>query len=172
MIRLMASAVLLTGCGYCGVLFASAFKKRCEHLEIFGKVLEQLEFDIVFLNIPLIESMEKLSRSQDKVFRAFFEFIAREMRASRCRDMQVLWQRAFERFRGELFLKDEDIRILSEFSQNLGSGDRTSEKNNIRAAAMRLKTAEEEAREFAKVNMKTYRGLGLLSGVFLVILLV
>lgn len=172
MIRFMASAAILAGCGYCGMLFASALKKRCEQLETFGRMLDLLEFDIVFLNIPLVEAMEKLSQSSKGVFRAFFEFIAREMKAMRCGDMRGLWQRAFERFDGELFLKDEDIRILTEFSQNLGSGDKTSEKNNIRAAAMRLKTAEEDARELARVNMKAYRGLGLLSGAFLVILLI
>ena len=172
MIRLAACILILTGCGYSGMQLAARFKKRCEQLEDFSEALRQLEFDIDFLNITVRESFEKIAKSSGDGVREVLGYISREMKNSRCCDMQRLWRRAFERFCGELFLTDEDTEILLDFSKNLGSGNRESEKNNIKAAAMRLRIAEDEAREGAAKNMKMYRGLGFLFGVFVVILLI
>ena len=86
--------------------------------------------------------------------------------------MKKLWERALHRFSDELFLTCDDIGVLLDFSKNLGSGDRSCEKNNIRHALSRLKIAEDEAREVAVRNEKMCRGLGLLAGVFVVIVLI
>ena len=88
-----------------------------------------------------------------------------------CVDMYELWKKAFERFESRLNLTTEDKKIILDFSKNLGCGDCTREKNNIKAALMRLKVAEDDARAMASKNVRMYRGLGVLVGIFIVIVL-
>ncbi len=170
--HLLASGAILLGCAYLGILFASSYKRRVEQITEFENVLMQLEFDIDFMGITLDESFEKIVKNCDGGVKDVLQYVCERLRKDRFSDMPKLWERGFKRFKGDIFLTDDDIDILIEFSKTLGCGDKTREKNNIKMASMRLKLAEEEAREEAKRNMKMYRGLGLLTGVFLVIVLI
>ncbi len=169
--RLAASVTIMAGCGFLGIIFASALKKRVCRLEEFQNVIKQLEFDIEFSNIPIGESLKRIGGNLEGCMKSVLEYISTQLREQRCADMYSVWKKALERFRSELNLTDDDIKIILEFSKTLGCGDRTSEKNNIRAVLMRLKVAEEEARTQATSNAKMYRGLGFLTGIFIVIVL-
>lgn len=170
--RLIACAVILAGCGYLGAVFAGAFKKRTESLMLMSDALRQLEFDIDFLGITLAESFERIAFNFDGAVGQVFEYTAARMKKKKCSDFLNIWNSAISAYGGELYLRESDRSILAEFARNLGAGDRESEKNNIRAALMRLKLAEDEARSEEKRNVKMYRGLGFLFGVFAVIVLI
>lgn len=171
-IHLLASGAILLGCAYLGILFASSYRRRVEQIVEFENVLMQLEFDIDFMGVTLDESLEKIVKNCNGGVQDVLRYVCERLRKDRFNDMPKLWERGFKRFKSDIFLTDEDMGILIEFSKTLGCGDKTREKSNIKMASMRLKLAEEEAREEAKRNMKMYRGLGLLTGVFLVIVLI
>ncbi len=171
-LRISASGAVLLGCAYLGLLFAASYKKRVMQLAEFENALVQLEFDIDFLNIPLAESLKKIEKNCEKGVKDVFSYVRESIELDRCINMRKLWERAFSRFKEELFLSEDDKRILIEFSKNLGSGDRVNEKNNIKLTLARLGVAGEEAREVAKRNSKMCRGLGLLAGIFIVIVLI
>ncbi len=172
MLRLSACAVILVGCGYLGASLAAGFKKRTESLSLFSDALRRLEFDIDFLNITLAESFGRISHDFDGAIGEIFGYVAKNMSEKKYADFFGIWNNAVAAYGAELFLNDSDRAILSEFARNAGGGDRANEKNNIRAALMRLRLAEDEARDEEKRNVKLYRGLGFLFGVFAVIILV
>lgn len=170
-VRIVAGIVILVGCGYAGILFASAFKKRVKQLEELYFIVGQMEFDIDFLNIPICGSLERLSGLCEGGIKNVLDYVRAELKKEKCLNMYDLWKRAFERFEHELALTDSDKKIIFDFSKNLGVGDRKREKNNIRATIMRLEAACEDARHYASTNSKMYRGLGILAGIFIVIVL-
>ena len=139
---------------------------------LMSDALRQLEFDIDFLGITLAESFERIAFNFDGAVGQVFEYTAALMKKKKCSDFLNIWNSAISAYGGELYLRESDRSILAEFARNLGAGDRESEKNNIRAALMRLKLAEDEARCDEKRNVKMYRGLGFLFGVFAVIVLI
>lgn len=171
-LRIFASGIVLLGCAYLGLLFAASYKKRVMQLAEFENALIQLEFDIDFLNIPLADSLKKIERNCEKGVKDVFAYIRERIETDRCINMQSLWKRALSKFKEELFLSDDDKKILIDFSKNLGSGDRINEKNNIKLTLARLGIVGEEAREIAARNSKMCRGLGLLAGIFIVIVLI
>lgn len=172
MLRLPACAVILVGFGYLGATLAAGFQKRRESLSLFSDALRRLEFDIDFLNITLAESFGRIASDFDGAVGAIFGYVSRNMSEKKYADFFGIWNSAVEAYGAELFLNEADRAILAEFARNAGGGDRANEKNNIRAALMRLKLAEDEAREEEKRNVKLCRGLGFLFGVFAVIILV
>ena len=171
-LRVIACALIVAGCTYLGMVFAARSKKRVAQLGEFKRALNQLEFDIDFLNITLAESFEKLANNSEETLRKVFSQIASSVRKNRCQNLAIVWKYAIQKYKDEIFLTDDEINIIIDFSKNLGSGDREKEKNNIKLAIMRLSVAEGEAREETNKNAKMYRGLGVLSGVFIVILLI
>lgn len=170
-VRLAASLVILVGCAYLGFSIASAFRRRARQLEEFYLVIKQMEFDIDFLNMPLYEAFKRVSGICEGGVKNVIDYVGGSLTENHCVDMHSLWKKAFERFEHNLELNEADKRIMLDFAKNLGCGDRVREKNNINAAAMRLKVAGDEARTTAEVNGKMYRGLGVLGGIFVVIVL-
>lgn len=171
-LKMAASAAILGGCGYLGIMLGSCYKKRAQQLGEFRCTLKQLEFDVDFLSITLCESFEKIVRSSNSGVKLVFKYVLKRLRENRCADMEKCWECALKRHSSELYITAEDKKILTDFAKNLGTGNREKEMNNIKAADMRLKVAEDEAYAEAKKNSKMYRGLGFLCGIFLVIILV
>ena len=155
-----------------GLLLADTFKRRVAQLEDCQNVLSALEFDIGFMNMPISEALMRCGDRAKGGIRDVLMYVCDRLSEDRCRDMQGLWKRALDRFGQELCLTDEDKKILIDFSKALGSGDCANEINNIKMASARLSVAQNDARELAKRNVKVYRGLGLLSGIFIVIVLI
>ena len=163
--------VVLTGCGYLGIVFAGKFKSRVRQLMQLENTMVQLEFDIDFANITLEESFLRIGKNQDGVLKDMLLYISKRLQKDPGCELKRLWQRAVQKYNESLNLTDGDIQIITDFFKTLGSGDREKEKNNIRITALRLKMAVEEAKIEAEKNSKMYRGLGFLSGIFLVIVL-
>lgn len=169
--KALLGLIVILGGGYLGMIYASRFDSRVRQLEAFRGALNQLEFDIRFLSLPLTEAMEKVAESQSGAVGKIFRETAGSL--SRCKGTQVsaVWKAAMDKYRSQLCLTEQDLQAVSSFSHSLGSGDTESEIGNIRAAQMRLSVAEDAARAQAQKNGRLYRGLGFLAGIFAAVLL-
>ena len=171
MLKFIACIMILGGCSALGMFFAAGFRKRVNQLTEFENAFVQLEYDIGYLNIPLDEAFEKLSKSTESIISDIFKYISYRLNKNKCCDMYKVWKRAIEWSSYDLYLSNADKQILLDFSKTLGQGNSEKEKNNIKLTLMRLKIAQSEAQSAAITNVKMYRGLGILVGIFIVILL-
>lgn len=170
-LRIFAGIIIIIGCGTLGMFLSGKFKGRVRQLELLQNAMTQLEFDIDFLNVTLDESFARMAKNTEGPLKEVFLYVSERLKNSPGSDMQQLWKRAISKYRYDLALNNEDTQIVVDFAKSLGEGNREKEKNNIRLAEMRLKMALEEARFEAEKNIKMYRGLGFLAGVFIVIVL-
>ena len=170
-VRAIACISLLLGCGGLGMVFSNRFKDRVRQLELLQNAITELEFDIDFLNITLECSFEKLAKNFERPLKDVFLYVAYRLKESPTSDMQKVWRRAISKYNQYLALTKSDIEILMDFSKSLGSGSREKEKSNLKLASMRISVALDEARSDAQKNIKMYRGLGFLTGIFAVIIL-
>lgn len=172
MVRIVAGIVVLTACGYMGLFLADKFKRRVRELEELENAMTQLEYMIDFLGITLSEAFAKIASNTETQLKWVFLYVSERLKKSPSSNMQGVWQRAIEKYREGLSLSDKDLEILKDFAAMLGTGDRETEKNNIKITTMRLKLAAEEARLERGKNVKMYRGLGFLCGMLIVIVLI
>lgn len=170
-VKALFGLIVILGGGYLGIMYASQFTSRVQQLEAFRRALSQLEFDIRFLSLPLTEAMEKVAISQTGAIEKIFRETAVGLNQHKGAQVVDIWEAAVQKYRCRLCLTEQDWLSVSSFSHSLGCGDIESEIGNIRAAQMRLSVAEEEARSLAKKNVRLYRGLGLLAGIFVTIIL-
>ncbi len=143
---------------------------REKNIGIMCNCLRQLLFNIQFLNMPLSQSFFNISKNEQNAVGEIFEYIGKRLCESKS-DMCNLWKDALDFYKDELMLKDDEIQILIDFAKRLGTGDRNNETSNIECTVLRLKSMEEEALNEKVGNVKMFRGMGLLTGIFIVIML-
>ena len=170
-VRIFACFSLLLGCGGLGIVFSNRFKERVRQLELLQNAITEIEFDIDFLSITIDNSFEKVAKNIDGPLKEVFSYIVYRLRENPTSDMQKIWKRAISKYNQALALSQSDIQILMDFSKSLGTGSREKEKNNLKLTSMRRSIALDEARLDAQKNIKMYRGLGFLAGIFALIIL-
>ena len=181
-IRVIASAIIILGCTYVGTYFGVKLSIRVHQLSAFQSALETLKFNILFLNLPLAEALYKVAKSLPasgkpqgcvgRIFKAMSREISRSDSLNGTVSVQNAWELSVAKERKTLNLNEEEIQTLAEFVSRLGSGDRDDQTGNIEITTAKLSTFENDAREYCKKNAKLYRGLGLLAGLLLVVLLI
>ncbi len=151
---------------------AGNFKKRVRQLEELQNAMTQLEYSIDFSGITLSDAFERIAHNTETSLKPVFLYVSQRLKTNPGSDMKSVWKRAIDKWRDDLALTETDIEIIKDFSEVLGEGNREKEKNNIKITAMRLSMAVHEAISERDRNVKMYRGLGFLVGIFIVIVLI
>lgn len=170
-VKALLGLAVIFGGGYLGMIYASRFETRVRQLEAFRAALGQLEFNIRFLRQPLAEALEQAAASQTGVIRRILSDAAKELAQRKGARVSQIWRQSVQKHKDRLCLEEQDYTALFSFADSLGAGDAEREIGNIQAAQMRLKVSEEGARGVVQKNCRLYRGLGLLAGMFVAVLL-
>jgi len=168
---IITSAIIIFGSSYIGITYASKYEIAVNQISSFINAFKMLEFDISFLRLPLSETFERISKSQKGAVKKVFEFMSKELSEKKTDNAGELFKKSLDKYSKELIFSNEVKDTLYDFSENMGCMDVENEIVNIKAAYIKLKYFEEEARESAKKNVKMCRGLGLLAGIFIVLIL-
>lgn len=169
-VRIVAAAAVVLGGGYIGMLFASRFVVRVGQIEQLQLIITQIGFNIEFLKMPVAKALSSAALGRrgavGRIFSDAAERISVEgLSPSAALERTVLENRSF------LCITEEDIGVLTEFASNLGLGDIESEMNNIGAAKARLSLAKSVAEGERDQKAKLHRGMGLLGGMFVALIL-
>lgn len=170
-LRYLADALVIFGCGYLGLHLTSAMDARIRQLENMGKMLTQLAFNIEFLLLPLPEAIKRTTESQQGVVRALMQHITGLMQAFPHISMGEAWEESVYACKRNLHLAPEELSALREFAQHIGQGDSQVASNHIRLTQAKLKLCLEQARAKRQKDGKLYSGLGFLTGILIVLLL-
>ncbi len=169
-LKIIASAAVVLGGGYIGILFASTLAVRAKQLEQMRLAIEQIGFSISFLRLPVAEAVAGAGKSRDGAVGRVLSRVAEEIRKENI-SPAAAFERAVLKNRASLCLSKNDLEILADFAGNLGTGDEKSELSNINAACARLKLAQDEAEGDFYRRGRLWRGMGLLCGMLAVVLL-
>ena len=91
-----------------------------------------------------------------------------------CRDgvsAEEIWADVWKAGQKETFFRQEDMDALLLFGKTLGFLDKEQQKNSIRLFLRYLESAQEQGRRRLDKNGRLYYGMGVLSGLMLVTVL-
>lgn len=169
-IKLISALLIILGGGYIGNLLSQKFSVRAKQLKQFNKVLSQMNFNIVFLQMPLVQAIEWASKVSDGAISKVLSGMADSMQRQNITPLNAFLY-FYKEYKNKFCLTKEDEDILHEFMLNLGTGDAEHEKNNVNLACAKLTVAQTEAEGEKIQKGKLWRGLGFLGGIFVVIIL-
>lgn len=149
-----------------GMEMAFSLSQRVRALDLAQTVLESIAGELSYHLAPPEQIMKSLA-ARTTLGKAEYLTACQEFCGEGIPFPQA-WNQAVRKYGGALSARDREI--LTAVSETLGT---CSEKEALAALERAKKLLQEElknAREYARVHGKLYRTLGMLSGVFLVIL--
>lgn len=171
MIKLIGSIVIVGVATLFGFELSNRLRRRTKQIRYLKMALESLETEIVFAMTPLAEACIKVSvQLADQTVGSFFQKVG--LRLSKEESLVTdIWDHVLEKWRQETDLKDSEINILKQFGQTLGQQDLENQRKQIRLAISYFDQEEKQALEGQQKYESMYKSLGLLAGVFIVLIM-
>ena len=166
LIKLAGGALVFYAGLFWGIFKSGELSKREKSLRDIRTALNVLESEIVFSSHYLKHAFMKISEICS--CGALFSDTAEKMEED---GILKAWEYAVEKNKKKLVLKNSDAEIIKILGSQLGMSDREQQVKNIRHVDALLGQALEEAREEYHKSAKLYRSMGILGGLFIIILL-
>lgn len=172
MFKIILILVFFAGCSYLGYLYGESFKNRLEQLKECNKGIILLQNQVVFNNTPLPEAITLLSKKVSKPFEDILKKAADNLSKGKTLDVYSAFYEEFNKHSSELYLNEDDKRILGDFTRSLGESGVYGQEKIFNLAIENLKFNIDEASDIAKKNTKLYRYLGICLGAMISIWLI
>lgn len=166
LIKITGGCLLFLGCVFWGLFMSGCLGARKKSLAEIRTALSILETEIVFSSHHLKDVFGKVANISGCGM--FFTTVRENMEEM---GIERAWIYAVDKNKGEMGLKKEDAEILKTLSTRLGMSDREQQVKNIKYTDALILKALTEAEEEYRKSAKFYRSIGVVGGLFLIILL-
>lgn len=169
--KIICGIAIVLGFSYLGLSYGEKLKHRVRQLKEICDSLTILEFNIRYMNYPIVEAFYNVGQSCDGIVGQIFKCTSKFLAGNTGSSPGEAFLYALKEERGYLMITDEEIDILKSFSKTLGEGDREMEISNIKTTKARLLASVNQAEEEIGKKVKISRSMGVMFGLFIVIVL-
>jgi len=165
-------ALLLIGTAtLAGFEWSNRLTKRPKHIRQLKSALQILEAEIVYSQTALYDAFLSVSRKIPNPIQTFFAFLGQEMQRDTV-DFFTLWEIQVNDLIKRSSMNENEQEILLQFGRTLGQHDIQQQQKHIQLTIVHLDRVLEEAIDHDRKYGKMAKSLGILSGVFIVLLLI
>ncbi|WP_249871968.1 stage III sporulation protein SpoIIIAB [Oceanobacillus saliphilus] len=165
-------ALLLIGTAtLVGFEWSNRLTNRPKHIRQLKSALQILEAEIVYSQAPLKEAFLSISKKIPDPLKTFFTGLGNEMNEEQI-DFFRLWEIKVDDLIKNSTLKESEYEILKQFGRTLGQHDIHQQQKHIHLAIVHLDRELEDAIDNKLKYGKMAKSLGVLSGIFIVLLLI
>ncbi|HLR08225.1 MAG TPA: stage III sporulation protein SpoIIIAB [Bacillota bacterium] len=144
---------------------------RPKHIRQLKNALQILEAEILYSQSPLKEAFALIAAQIPYPTKTFFKAMSQQIMEADS-DLHELWQENIRHFKKISSLEANDEEILNQFGRTLGQHDFDQQQKHIHLAITHLDRELEEAKDKQRKYAKLSKGLGILCGLFIVLLLI
>lgn len=171
--KIVGALMVILSCTGIGLYFSMMTKGRVVELKALKKEMYFLRGDITYGSTPLPEAIELLSRRNTTSHLAcFFFHVALQLKKLEGRPFSEIWDEGINKNLEDSYLKEQDKEPLRRLGENLGFLDKDTQVKSIDLYIEILEQELEEAIRTEKEKTRLYNTLGVLSGVFLTVVLI
>jgi len=171
-IKIIGAICVMTGCGGAGLAMGVSWKRRYVQLGQMQRSLRMLHGEIRYTGAELPEAIDQIALRQEKPFSDFYHGLSEQMRRMNGQSLKTLWQTEIEKCLNNTYLTKEDKQIFLESGSQLGYLDRQMQLSSLEACMAQIEDNQNMIRKNMKEKQKLSVALGLLSGFFIIILLI
>ncbi len=169
MLRAAGMFFIMIGAAGLGGYLRSCLRGRLEQLVECRELFAEMDALREYVRLPYEQLLRRTAKGRNSIFAEICNEVADEMEKNENADVKGLWQDSFLKRKQLLYLKEEEIEILSALAKSL-----MLEGNHAKVAEMYFLQLEDkivQAMEEKKEKQKLYGSVSVLLGLFLVILL-
>lgn len=153
-----------------GFEWSQALSNRPKHIRQLKNALQILEAEILYSQLPLQDAFTTISRQIPDPMKSFFQALSTSMQEDK-KDLVGLWDNHVNVLLKESALGSNEGEILKQFGRTLGQHDFHQQQKHIQLTVSHLDRELQEARDHQFKYSKMAKSLGVLCGLFIVLLL-
>ncbi len=191
-IRAFGVGLILFSSTAIGLLYANRLKEQIEELETIKKLLLMLRGEIKYTKTPLPDAFASIAVRMKEPFGSFLEELAKQMEnperikgpygellfkvagqmdSMKGQTLAQIWEACVAEYLKESALLKEEKEKWVHFGSQLGYLDKEMQVSTIELYLEQVQEEIKNAQENFKRNGKLYRMMGVMAGIFLVILM-
>lgn len=154
-----------------GFEISNRLSERPKIIRQLKNALQILEAEILYSQLPLGDAFSSITNQMPEPTKTFFLNLANNLEENKS-DLYSLWNANVEELSRISALGKNEKEILNQFGRTLGQHDFTQQQKHIQLAVHHLDRELEEARDNEFKYSKMAKSLGMLCGLFIVLLLI
>lgn len=170
--RFIGSVLVIAATTGAGVLYGVELQNYLEKMFYLRRIIYLLKGELEYSNAPLGEVFGKIGRQAEEPYRHWMLSMERQIEEREEVGLFKIWTRSIDQSLGELHLKVMHIMQLKEIGTFLGRLDQRAESRNLQMYLERLELEIEKIRRNIAAKKRIGSCLGVMSGLFLVIVLI
>lgn len=170
-IRVALNLVIICCSTILGNQIANGYIHRVRELRTFQMCIAKLETEIIYYSTFLPEALENVGKTTAGGIGQLLCDVASNLKNKKGVNIEAAWQLALDENKTNFKMTYEDYEVISRFCCQLGTADKTTQKQLFELTQLQLYKQEKKAEEDRDRYEKMYRSLGFLAGVTIVIIL-
>ncbi len=172
MLRLIGGVMIITATTGAGFLYGTELQSYLEKLLYIRHIIYMLKGEMEYSSAPLSEVFGRIAVRVKEPYRRWLSAMEKQAEEREEDAFLKIWMRSVDKYLKELHLKSEHSIQLKELGTYLGQMDQASESRNLQLYIGRLELEIEKVREGMAAKKRIGNCLGVMSGIFLVVLLI
>ncbi|MEG2987634.1 MAG: stage III sporulation protein AB [Lachnospiraceae bacterium] len=170
--KILGSVMVMIACGGLGIDAAFRLKKRLCILEKLKQMVTHLNGEILYANAPLPEAFERVGNRNPGKAGDLFKSVASDLKKETGERFDQIWSGQVGKFSKESVLSRKEREQLIVFGEHLGYLDRDMQEKTIRFYLENLEYSIQCLRMQETEKCRLFVSLGILSGLFLTVVMV
>jgi stage III sporulation protein AB len=155
-----------------GVLYGYESQRYLEKLVYIRHLLQMLKGEMEYAHIPLSEAFFRLAKKVKQPYRTWMRALEMEIEERRDAQFSSIWRRSIDTYLQELNLKAVHKNQLKELGDYLGQLDPNTSRQTLEAEIARWEIEVKKVREALATKKRIATCLGVMSGIFLIVILI
>ena len=172
MLQIIGSSLIVVSTTLIGWSLVAHMKKRIRELYELQYYILMLEGEIQCANQDLYHCFQNISHHASGCWKNFFSDVLKEMEGEKKKEFREIWEDAMKKICNKTALTAEQQREWKCLGNNLGYLDQEMQIAWLDICEKKMERFEEKEREKFQERAKLYQSIGIMSGLFMVILLV
>lgn len=170
-LKMAGAAMVVAGTSGYGVWMAGNYQNRLSLLEQLRKMIFLLKGQILYANAPLPEALEAVGERTEGVLSEWMLQVSKRLAEQQGEPFCLIWREEVGRLDADAALAKTDRQSLAALGEHLGFLDCEMQERNLLLYLEQLDLVIGELRSHRQERCRLYTSLGVMSGMFLAVLL-
>lgn len=170
-LKIIGAAAILAGAGGLGFRKALEYRQKIDRLSELERMTEYFRGEIVFHNSALSEACEDIAKQVTEPLSSFLKRVAEKIERKTGEELKTIWTTEAKAVMRELSMDEKEREEFIRLGEKLGYLGRDMQEKTLNRYRAFLEKRRNGLEEEQKEKTKLYQTLGILGGLFLILLL-
>ena len=171
MLKILGSVCVIAAAAGLGLSLAGQWREHLKAVEKLRRMIFMLKGEILYANAPLEEAFYHVGAKTGGALGEFFVSVAGRIESQQGEPFFALWKEAIAGLGRDAGLSEQDKQELAGFGEHLGYLDSEMQERTILLYLEQLDLTIDYLREHQREKSHLYTSMGIMGGLFLVIIL-